>query len=112
MKLSELQKKLGLKVLSGKRLLDREAKGGYAGDMLSDVLANSKEGDVWLTVQVHPNIIAVSAMKGHSAILIVCGKNVDDETTKKADEEKVVILQTELDTFSAAAKISKLLMNG
>ncbi len=109
MKLKKIVDKLKLKVLSGKDYLDREVKGGYSGDMLSDVLANSKEGDIWLTVQVHPNIVAVSAMKGHSAILITNCKEVDKETIEKAEEEKVVILSTKLDSFSCIKEIVNLM---
>ncbi len=112
MKVKDLIKKMKLKVVSGKNFLDREIKGGYAGDLLSDVLAGSKEGDVWLTVQVHPNIVAVSAMKGHSAILITSSKKVEEETEQKANEEKVVMLSTDMNSFEAAAAISKILKNG
>jgi len=112
MKLSELTRKLKLKVLSGDKLLGREVSGGYSGDMLSDVLAHSAEGDIWITVQVHLNIVAVSAMKGHSAVLIVHGKTVDPETVKKAEEEKVVLLSTEMGSFEASAKVSSLIGKG
>lgn len=112
MKVKEIVKKMKLKVVAGKDFLEREAKGGYAGDLLSDVLAGSKEGDVWLTVQVHPNIIAVSAMKGHCAILITSSKTIEEETIEKAKEEKIAILSTPLNTFEAAGKLSRLLENG
>jgi len=57
--------------------------------MLSDVLANSKEGDIWLTVQVHPNIVAVSSMKGHCAVLITNCKEVDKETLEKRKRRRL-----------------------
>lgn len=111
MKTKDLIKKLKFKVISGKDFLEKDVKGGYVGDLLSDVLASSKEGDLWITVQVHPNIIAVSAMKGHSAILITSSKKIDEDTIEKAKEEKVGILSTEMNSFEAAAKISQLLEN-
>ncbi|MCX7830427.1 MAG: DRTGG domain-containing protein [Acidobacteria bacterium] len=112
MKIKDLAKKLKLKVVAGKDLLERDVKGGYCGDLLSDVLAGSKEGDIWLTVQVHPNIVAVSAMKGHCAVLITSSKKVEEETIEKAVEEKVAILSTDMNSFEAAGKISRLLENG
>lgn len=112
MKLKFLVEKLKANVLSGERYLEREVKDGYCGDMLSDVLANSKEGDIWLTVQVHLNIVAVAAMKGISAILITGNRNVDKETIEKAEEEKIVLLSTNLNSFEAAREISKYLQNG
>jgi len=33
------------------------------GDLLSDFMANSKEGDIWITRQVHQNIVAVRASR-------------------------------------------------
>jgi len=110
--LKKMKESLNLKVLTGEKLLKRAVKGGYTGDMLSDVLAHSSEGDIWITVQVHLNIIAVSAMKGHSAILVAYGKNVAEETIGKAEEEKVVILSTGMGSFEASAKISGLLKKG
>lgn len=112
MKVKEMAQKMKFKVVSGKKFLEKDIKGGYAGDLLSDVLAGSKEGDIWLTVQVHPNIVAVSAMKGHSAILITSSKKVEEETIQKANEEKVVILSTDMNSFEAAAAISEILKNG
>jgi predicted transcriptional regulator len=110
--LKELKDKLKLKVLTCEPLLSREVKNGYTGDMLSDVLAHSNESDIWITVQVHMNIIAVAAMKGHSAILIAYGKKMDEDAIRKAEEEKVVLLSTELGSFEAGAEISRLLAKG
>jgi predicted transcriptional regulator len=110
--LKDIKEKLKLKVLACEPLLSGQIKGGYTGDMLSDVLAHSNEGDIWITVQVHMNILAVAAMKGHSAILVAYGKKMDEETLRKAEEEKVVVLSTELGSFEAGAKISKLLEKG
>jgi hypothetical protein len=33
--------------------MDRTVEGGYVSDLLSDVIAGAKEGDLWLTLQVH-----------------------------------------------------------
>jgi hypothetical protein len=63
MKIKDLVKELGLEVLSCKDSLDREIKGGYCSDLLSDVMGNAKEGDIWITLQVHKNIIAVASLK-------------------------------------------------
>jgi len=51
--LESVVKALNLKVRSGKDKLKTEVLGGYTGDLLSDVMANSKEGDLWITRQVH-----------------------------------------------------------
>ena len=104
-KLSDVVKKTGAKVLCGKSRLQTEVTGGYAGDMLSDVLAHTPKGALWLTVQAHPNIIAVAVMKGLAGILLVNGKLPERETLEKAEAEKVVLLSTPLDSFQAALKL-------
>ena len=68
MKLEEVVNQTGMKVESAQEKLDREVSGGYASDLLSDVMANSREGDVWVTLQVHPNIIAVATLKDLAAV--------------------------------------------
>ncbi len=60
MKVSEIIEKLDLKVYSGKKGLDREISGGYVSDLLSDVMGNAREGEVWITLQVHQNVMAIA----------------------------------------------------
>jgi hypothetical protein len=88
MKLRELVRDLGLDVLAGKNLLGRSVTGGYAGDLLSDVLANSNKGNIWITMQIHPNVLAVASTKDLSGILISNGRKPDTETLKRAEGKK------------------------
>jgi hypothetical protein len=44
-----LVENLDMSVKSAKGDLDREVTGGYASDLLSDVLANSEPGNLWIT---------------------------------------------------------------
>jgi predicted transcriptional regulator len=108
MKVFEIVKILNLNVNAGHNLLDREITGGYVSDMLSDVLANSKEGNIWVTLQTHLNIIAVASMKGLSGIIIINGRRPDDETLQKAREEKIPILGTEMTAFQTVGKLNEL----
>ena len=71
MRLKEIVDKLDLEVRCGHDKLDNRVNGGYASDLLSDVLANSREGDLWITLQIHENIVAVASMKGLSGIVII-----------------------------------------
>ena len=48
MKVCDLIEKLGLSVLCGQDL-EREVKGGYTSDLLSDVMGHIDEGMVWIT---------------------------------------------------------------
>ncbi|MDP2887230.1 MAG: DRTGG domain-containing protein [Ignavibacteria bacterium] len=108
MKLKEVVERLNLRVLCGNEHLDREVTGGYSGDLLSDVIANSKGGNVWITLQVHVNIVAVAVLKELAAIIIVQGRSVAEETLTKAREENVIILVSELPAFETAGKLNRL----
>jgi len=83
--------------------------GGYSGDLLSHVMANSRKDDVWITCQSHQNIVAVSALKEHAGIILVLGKEPDKDTLEKASLEGIPLLVTELSGFEAAGRIYSLL---
>jgi hypothetical protein len=99
MKLTELIQKLNLSVRSAKGSLEREVTGGYASDLLSDVLANSKEGNIWITLQIHQNIVGVASMKDLAGIILVNSREPESETLEKAESEKVPIMVSEMPTF-------------
>jgi serine kinase of HPr protein (carbohydrate metabolism regulator) len=105
MKIKDIVKKLELQVISGQELLDREVTGGYAGDLLSDVLANSNEGNIWITMQIHQNIIAVASSKELSGIIIVNRRIPEEETLKSASEEKMPVLISNLLTYEIAGRL-------
>ena len=56
MKISDLET-LGFTCLQDE-FEDAELAGGYTSDLLSDVMANLKEGQVLITIQAHKNTIA------------------------------------------------------
>jgi hypothetical protein len=111
-KLEDIVEKLGMRVETAKEGLDREVQGGYASDLLSDVIANSKEGDVWITLQVHPNIIAVATLKELAGIIIVQGRKPEEETKKKAKGENVPILVSDLQAFEIAGRLYQMGVSG
>lgn len=88
---------------------DREIRGGYAGDLLSWVMGRASEGDAWVTIMSNVNIVAVCTLADPACIILSEGVLPDPEAKKRAEEQGVNILTTELDTFSACAKISALL---
>lgn len=108
MRLNELIDKLDLSVRTGKSNLDREVTGGYASDLLSDVLAHSREGNLWITLQLHQNIVAVASMKDLAGIVLVNGREPEQETVEKAGKEGVVIMVSEMPTFELVGKLYEL----
>jgi hypothetical protein len=111
MKLNEIAERLHLSVRSGADQLDQNVSGAYAGDLLSDVIANSKAGDVWITMQVHLNIVAVALLKDLSGIILVQGREPAQETLEKAIKEKVAILVSDVPAFETAGRLFTILHN-
>jgi serine kinase of HPr protein (carbohydrate metabolism regulator) len=109
MKLKEIVEKLQLQVLVGQNRLDGEVTGGYTSDLLSDVMANSKAGNLWITLQTHQNIIAVAKLKDLAGIIIVNNRKPDEETLQKAKEENVPLLCTEEIAFRITGKLFALI---
>jgi hypothetical protein len=109
MELETLVHELGLKVACAEGQLKKEVKGGYVGDLLSDVMANSKEGDIWITRQVHQNIVAVASLKDLAGIILIQGSEPALDTAAKANAEGIPILVTDLPAFEIVGQIYKLI---
>jgi hypothetical protein len=105
MKLIDLANALHLDVKAGQDLLEREVTGGYAGDLLSDVLANSKEGNVWITLHTHVNIVAVASARELAGIIIVNRRMPEAETLRRAEEEGMPIMVTSMSTYEAVCRL-------
>jgi hypothetical protein len=108
MDLKTIVKSLGLEVFCCENRLEGSVDGGYTGDLLSDVMANARKGNVWVTRQVHPNTVAVATLKDLSAIIVVQGAKPDSDTLNKAEKEGIPILGSGLPAFEIAGRIFKL----
>jgi predicted transcriptional regulator len=109
MKIADIIIGLNLKVISGHNGLSNEISGGYVSDLLSDVIGNAKEGQIWITLQTHQNIIAVGSLKDISAIIVVKGHVPEADTIEKSNIENIPLLSTEMDTFNIAGRLFDLL---
>ena len=105
MKVSEMVEKLGLTVFSGHAGLDNEISGGYVSDLLSDVMGFASEGQVWITLQTHQNVLAIASLKDLAAVILVKGLHPDEDTLKHSEEEGIPLLGTEMGTFEIAGKL-------
>ena len=112
MKLKDIIENLEMRVETAEESVDREVTGGYMSDLLSDVMANSKDGDVWITLQIHPNIIAVATLKDLAGIIIVQGRKPEKETIEKAQSENVPILVSDLQAFEIAGRLYQMGITG
>jgi predicted transcriptional regulator len=109
MRTTEIIEKLELRLLSGNVSLTDEVTGGYVSDLLSDVMGNAGEGQIWITLQTHQNIIAVASLKDLAAIIIVKGLVPEKDTIEKSKLENIPVLSTSLDTFTITGRLFELL---
>lgn len=112
MTVRDLVEKLNLTVQTTGTNLDTRVTGGYAGDLLSDVMANSKSGNVWVTMQVHVNIVAVAVLKEHAAIILVNHRTPAEDTLRRANEEHITVLTSGKPAFETIGALVKLGLSG
>lgn len=103
--LKKLIEELRFECLCGEELLERVPQSAYVSDLLSDVMGKAQAGMMWITSQVHKNIVAVASLKELSAIVIVNERPVDKELLEQAVDEDVVILASNLPAFETAGKL-------
>ena len=108
MTLEELSRKLSLEVRTAAGKLGTEVTGGYAADLLSCVMAKAQAGNIWVTLQSHPNIVAVASLLDLVGIIVTEGMIPDATTMEKAEAEGVPILTTELTTFTVVGRLFEL----
>lgn len=112
MTLEELVRSLELDVRAGAGGLARTVSGGYAGDLLSDVIAHGRKDDLWVTIQIHPNILAVAALKELAAVVIANGREPAAETVERAEREGVPLLVSRLSAFECIGRLHGLGVKG
>jgi predicted transcriptional regulator len=105
MKLGEIADQLGLEVQTAKHRLSTEVTGGYASDLLSCVMAKAQAGNIWITLQGHPNIVAVASLLNLAGVVITEGMTPDTATLQKAKEEGIPVLTTPLTAYTVAGRL-------
>ncbi len=109
MKVSELVLALNLNLFSGEEGLENEVTGAYVSDLLSDVMGFAKEGEVWITLQTHQNVLAVASLRDLPAVILVKGLEPDEEMREHSEREGIPVLGTAMSTFELAGKLYALL---
>lgn len=107
MTLQEIATILGAEVHSGVGNLSRVVQSGFASDLLSEVMAGAEEGQLWFTVQIHPNVAVVALLTSLAAVIITGGHKPDPVTIAKAENEGLIIMSTEYSTFTAIHSLSQ-----
>ncbi|HJI47684.1 MAG TPA: DRTGG domain-containing protein [Oscillospiraceae bacterium] len=108
MDIKTLKEKLNLTLICGDDL-EREVTGCYCGDLLSWVMSRAQEGDAWLTVMGNVNSIGVAVLADVACIILTENAALDEEALKRAEQNGVIILTTEKNSYRVAAEISRLI---
>ncbi len=99
MTVQEIVDLLQAKIAAGNEKTDNVISGGYASDLLSNVMGQARLGSIWVTMQAHQNIVAVASLLGLSAVIIAGGVQLNNETILKAEKEGIPLLTTSLSAF-------------
>lgn len=103
----EIIEPLNLRVVAGSASLNREITGGYTADLLSCVMARAKPGNIWVTLQAHPNVIAVAVLLELAAVIVTEDAPISSEVAAKAEAEKLVLLATPRPSFAIVAALAQ-----
>jgi hypothetical protein len=112
MNVAEVANKLGGTLVAAGTEAEREIQGGFASDLLSDVIGNSRAGDVWITLQKHLNIVAVAQLNRLAAIVLVDGRRPEPDTLMRAEELSIPIITTPMQAFDAAGVLYSMGIHG
>ncbi len=112
MKLGEIVRELGLEARAGESCLEVEVRGGYVGDLISDVIANAGGSALWVTHQTHQNTVAAAVLKGLAGIVVANGRSPEEDTLQKARAEGIPLLVSILPAFEVAGRLYGLGLRG
>ncbi len=111
MTVKELSEKLNLKLSGGAEGLTNEITGGYTSDLLSDVIGHAEQGNVWITLQTHKNVMAIASLKELACVIIVNDLEPAEDMISQSNEENIPVFVTNESTFEITGKIYNLINN-
>jgi hypothetical protein len=82
--------------------------GVFIGDLLSYVMGNGESGQVWITMQSHPNVIAVAALKEFAAVILIDDILLDPQAAEHAQANGIPIVRSPMDAYASAKVLMQL----
>ena len=92
--------------------LDREITTPFCCDLLSIAMGRAPAGCAWVTVMGNMNTLAVAALTDAACVILAEGAVLDEVAKKKAADQEITVMSTDMPIFEAALKIYGLLGNG
>ena len=105
MTVKDAMETLGARVLVGEDRLDQEVRSACGSDMMSDVLAFSKDHSILLTGLCNPQVFRTAEMLVIVCIIFVRGKKPDEVVLQMAKDSGLVVLATGHRMFSACGML-------
>ena len=84
---------------------DRAITVPFCCDLLSIAMSKAPAGCAWVTVMGNMNTLAVATLADAACIIMAEGTALDDIAMKKAKDQEITVLATELPVFDAALKV-------
>jgi hypothetical protein len=111
MKIREIAAVLGAEICHDE-FEDVDIKGAYTSDLLSDVMANAKDGGALITIQAHKNTVAVATLVNISVIVICNWRPLAGDMLESAKDEGISVIRTRENQFTVSGKIWEMLQLG
>jgi len=103
--LKTIVEKLDLQPLDDNVKKDIEVNGFIVSDILSDVMAKSQKGDLWITNHTHVNVIAIIFFKGLCGVILPGGLQLEKEAYDKAIEKGIPVFMSSQTAFDLAGQL-------
>lgn len=106
MKLSEIRNILNADVISGEEYIDSViVETAFASDLLSDVLAYSKENALFITGLTNPQVIRTVEVLDLVGVVFVRGKVPQLETVELARKKGIPLIRTKCIMFETCGRL-------
>lgn len=105
MKVLQLVETINGKLITNEATKDNSFEGVYVGDLLSNVMANIKEDNLFVTIMCNINTIAVASLRDIPIIVFCEGKQATPEMINKANELEIALIETPINAAEVIRKI-------
>jgi len=95
----------GFEIVAGDEALTRDITSVYCCDLLSFAMGRAPEGCAWVTVMANMNSVAVASLADVACIVLCDGVKPDAEMMKKAEQQDIALLCSELPAFETGKLI-------
>jgi hypothetical protein len=99
---------IGAEIIQGE-FDDADLSGAYTSDLLSDVMANAKDGGALITIQAHKNTVAVATLVNITVIVVCNSRPIPEDMIAAAKDEGVAIIRTTENQFTVSGRLYEFL---